>query len=190
VTREVFLETPRLLLRRFTADDADLLVALDADPDVMFFINAGVPTPRAEIEDDVLPAFLSYYQRFAGYGFWALEVRATGAFVGWVHYRPLPDAPPDEPELGYRLMKAAWGQGFAAEASQAVIDHGFRALGVRRVVASTMTVNTASRRVMEKVGMRLIRTFHADWPVRIPGDEEGDVEYAITREEWAASGRS
>ena len=70
-----------------------------------------------------------------------------------------------------------------------MIDHGFRALGVRRVVASTMAVNTASRRVMEKVGMRLVRTFVADWPVRIPGDEHGDVEYAISRDEWAASGR-
>lgn len=190
MTGEIFLETERLRLRRFTADDADLLVALDADPDVMFFINAGTPTPREEIVSDYLPAFLSYYERFAGYGFWALEERATGDFLGWVHYRPEPGHPTDEPELGYRLVKTAWGKGYAAEASQAVIDHGFRTLGVRRVVASTMTVNTASRRVMEKVGMRLVRTFHADWPVRIPGDEEGDVEYAITREEWAASGRS
>jgi hypothetical protein len=46
-----------------------------------------------------------------------------------------------------------------------------------------MAVNTASRRVMEKTGMRFMRTFHADWPVRIPGDEEGDVEYAIEREQ-------
>lgn len=190
MTGEVFLETPRLRLRRFTADDADLLVTLDADPDVMFFITGGAPTPREEIVGDYLPAFLSYYARFPGYGFWALEERVTGAFLGWVHYRPLPDAPTDEPELGYRLAKAAWGKGYAAEASQAVIDHGFRVLGVRRVVASTMAVNTASRRVMEKVGMRLVRTFHADWPVRIPGDEEGDVEYAITREEWVASGRT
>ena len=190
MTGEVFLETPRLWLRRFTADDADLLVTLDADPDVMFFINAGLPTPRAEVEEDILPAFLSYYARFPGFGFWALERKDDGAFLGWVHYRPEPGHPVDEPELGYRLIKAAWGRGYAAEASQAVIDHGFHALGVRRVVASTMAVNSASRRVMEKVGMRLVRTFHADWPVRIPGDEEGDVEYAITREEWAASGRS
>lgn len=94
--------------------------------------------------------------------------------------------PLDEPELGYRLVRAAWGHGYAAEASQAVTDHALRVLGVRRVVASTMAVNVASRRVMEKVGMRLVRTFHADWPVRIPGDEHGDVEYAITREKWAA----
>jgi RimJ/RimL family protein N-acetyltransferase len=48
-----------------------------------------------------------------------------------------------------------------------------------------MAVNTASRRVMEKAGMRLVRTFHQEWPDKIPGDEHGDVEYAITREEWA-----
>ena len=189
MTGEIFLETERLRLRRFTALDADLLVALDADPDVMRYITGGAPTPRAEIVDEVLPAFLSYYQRFPGYGFWALEERATADFLGWVHFRPEPGHPTDEPELGYRLVKAAWGTGYAAEASQALIDHGFRALGVRRVVASTMTVNTASRRVMEKVGMHLVRTFVADWPVRIPGDEHGDVEYAISRDEWAASGR-
>ena len=67
-----------------------------------------------------------------------------------------------------------------------MIDHGFEMLSVERVLAETMVVNTASRRIMEKVGLRHVRTFHADWPVRIPGDEHGDVEYAITRTEWAA----
>jgi len=186
MTGAVFLETARLRLRRFTAEDADLLVGLDADPEVMFFLTAGAPTSREEIETDHLPAFLSYYERFAGYGFWALEERASGEFLGWIHYRPRPTDPTDEPELGYRLVRSAWGKGYATEASQAVIDHGFRELGVRRVVAETMAVHQPSRRVMEKVGMRLVREFHADWPVRIPGDEHGDVEYAITREEWAA----
>jgi RimJ/RimL family protein N-acetyltransferase len=52
------------------------------------------------------------------------------------------------------------------------------------VVAEAMAVHTSSRRVMEKAGMHLVRTFHADWPYRIPGDEHGDVEYEITFEEW------
>ena len=68
--------------------------------------------------------------------------------------------------------------------SGAPIDHGFAALGVERVRAETMAVNIGSRRVMEKVGMRLVREFHVDWPVRIDGDEHGDVEYAISRAEW------
>ena len=63
---QVFLETERLLLRQFTPDDVDNLVALDGDPEVMRYINGGRPTPRAEIEHDYLPAFLRYYERFSG----------------------------------------------------------------------------------------------------------------------------
>ena len=89
-------------------------------------------------------------------------------------------------ELGYRLRRSAWGRGLASEGSRALVDHAFRVLGARRVVAETMAVHTASRRVMEKDGLRLVRTFRADWPDAIPGDEHGDVEYALTREEWEA----
>lgn len=55
---------------------------------------------------------------------------------------------------------------------------------MKRVFAETMAVHTASRRVMEKAGLRYLRTFHADWPDKIPGDELGDVEYALTLDEW------
>jgi RimJ/RimL family protein N-acetyltransferase len=180
----VFLETERLILRRFTAADVDLLVELDSDPQVMRYITGGRATSRAEIEDEILPTWLSYYDRYPGYGFWAAIEKSSGNFLGWFHFRPKREDPPDEPELGYRLRKSAWGQGYATEASRALIRKGFEDLGVRRVYAGTMTVNTASRRVMEKSGLKFIRTFFGEWPDRIPGDEEGDVEYALTREEW------
>jgi RimJ/RimL family protein N-acetyltransferase len=180
----VFLETERLLLRQFEFRDADLLLELDSDPRVMRYITGGAPTPRDEIEGEVLPAFLDYYRRFPGYGFWAAIEKSTGAFLGWFHYRPEPDGAQDEPELGYRLRVAAWGKGYATEGSRALIAKGFTELAVHRVVASTMAINTASRRVMEKSGMRFLRSFVADWPVPIPGDEHGDVEYALTRSEW------
>jgi RimJ/RimL family protein N-acetyltransferase len=180
----VFLETERLILRRFTMDDVDNLVELDGDPDVMLRVTGGRPTSREEIETDYLPAYLDYYERYEGYGFWAAVERATGEFIGWFHFRPAPGHPHDEPELGYRLRKSAWGKGYAAEGSVALIDQGFAELGARRVVAETMVVHTASRRVMEKAGMQLARTFHQEWPDRSPGDEHGDVEYAITREQW------
>lgn len=182
----MFLETERLILRRFTMDDVDLLMELDNDPAVMARISPGVDVPREEIVDDTLPAFLSYYDRFPGFGFWAAIERATGRFLGWFHFRPGEGHGPLEPELGYRLHTFAWGQGFGTEGSQALIDHGFRELGIERVLAETMVVHTASRRVMEHCGMRVVRVFHADWPVRIPGDEAGDVEYAIARAEWEA----
>lgn len=65
---DAFLETERLALRRFTQADVNLLFQLDSDPDVMGYINGGKATPRHEIENDILPAFLDYYDRFDGYG--------------------------------------------------------------------------------------------------------------------------
>lgn len=180
----VFLETERLLLRQFDFRDVDLLVELDGDPRVMRYITGGAPTSRAEVEGEVLPAFFDYYRQYAGYGFWAAIEKSTGNFLGWFHYRPAPDAPADEPELGYRFHFDAWGKGYATEGSRALIDKGFAEYDVQRVVASTMAVNVASRRVMKKSGMRFVRAFVADWPVSIPGDEHGDVEYAISHSEW------
>ena len=181
---EIFLETERLVLRQFTEDDVDILVELDGDPDVMHFVTGGRPTPRDEIETEVLPAFLDYYEHSDGYGFWAAIEKSSGRFLGWFHFRPAQDAPPNEVELGYRLHKGAWGNGYATEGSRALIDKGFAEHGVERVVAFTMVVHVASRRVLEKAGLRYVRTFHEPWPYPIPGDEEGDVEYALLRSEW------
>ena len=183
----VYLETHRLILRRFTPDDLDDLIALDADPAVMRYISGGAEMPPEEQPEHVLPYWLAYYERGDAWGFWAAIERSSGMFIGWFHLRPLPgEDPDDEPELGYRLVRSAWGRGLASEGSRALIDKAFAELGARRVHASTMAVNTGSRRVMEKAGLRFVRTFVADWPVRIPGDEEGDVEYAIDRDQWAA----
>lgn len=186
---KILLQTPRLVLRQFTADDAGLLVELDSDPRVMRYITDGVPTPRQEVIDEYIPAYLAYHRKGQDFGFWAAQLRGTGDFVGWFHLRPEPGHPANEPELGYRLRHEFWGLGLATEGSRALIDHAFTAdsVAVTKVVASTMAVNIASRMVMEKCGMDLVRHFVADWPVRIAGDEFGDVEYAITRESWLAS---
>jgi RimJ/RimL family protein N-acetyltransferase len=184
-----FLETERLELRRFTEDDVENLVELDSDPDVMRFINGGRPAPREEIENEFLPAILDHYERYAGYGFFAAVEKSTEQFVGWFHFRPARGAPPDEVELGYRLRRSAWGKGYATEGSRALIHKGFAELGVQRVVASTMVVNVASRRVMEKAGLKFARTFHQPWPDYIEGEEEGDVEYALLRSEWERPAR-
>jgi RimJ/RimL family protein N-acetyltransferase len=186
---DVYLETEHLLLRWFTADDLALIIELDSDPQVKRYIDNGAPADRADLIE-TLEWWLTHYPRAEGYGFWAAIDKATQSFIGWFHFRPGDGAGPLEPELGYRLRRQAWGKGFGTEGSVALIDKGFRELGVERVYAQTMAVNIGSRRVMEKCGMRLVREFRADWPVRIPGDEEGDVEYAITRDEWLAPRKS
>ncbi len=186
---DVFLETERLILRPFTRDDVDLLVELDSDPDVMWYINRGRPTSRKEIENIILPRFLEYYELFDGYGTWATIEKSTGQFIGWVSLRPKDGDPPDEPELGYRLRKSAWGRGYATEASRALIDKAFSELGARRVYAETMAVNWPSRRVMERVGLRYVRTFYEEFDDPIPGTEMGEVEYELRREDWEAAKR-
>jgi len=181
---QVFLQTDRLVLRRFTEADVDNLFGLDSDPEVMRFLNGGKPTPRDVIHNEILPRFLHDYNRFAGYGFWAAIEKSTGEFLGWFHFRPSEGSSPDEAELGYRLRKSAWGKGYGTEGSRALIRKGFTESGVQRVVASTMAVNIASRRVMEKAGLTLVRTFHQSWPDLIDGAEQGDVEYALHKADW------
>ena len=180
----VFLETERLALRRFAADDAGDLFELDGDPEVMRFLTGGRPTPRDVILDQTLPRFLRSYERFEGFGVWATIERSTGEFLGWFEFHPPEGRGPEEAELGYRLRRAAWGKGYATEGSRALIRKGFTELGVRRVVAETMSVNAASRRVMEKAGLTHVRTFHQEWPEPIEGDEHGGVEYALTKADW------
>jgi RimJ/RimL family protein N-acetyltransferase len=181
-----FLETERLRLRTFTADDADNLFGLNSDPDVMWYLSGGKPTPRETIEQRTIPRALGFYERYDHLGYWAVETRADGEFLGWFHLLPNDDGSVD---LGYRLAKAAWNKGYGTEVSRALIARCFSDFGVERVTANAMTVNGASRRVMEKCGLRLIRTYAADNLPDIPGADQGAVEYAITREEWQAHSR-
>ncbi len=191
---QVYLETARLTLRRFTAADADNLVALDSDPEVMRWLNGGVPTPRAVIERDILPRFLHSYQRRAGYGVWAAIERASGDFLGWFGFQPPAGASPDDISLGYRLRRAAWGKGYATEGARALIRKGFSELGAQRVFATTYQDNLASRRVMEKAGLTLARTYHLT-PADLTDEAEtcvpsqqlwdgADVAYELLKADW------
>jgi len=180
------ITTARLRLRRFTPDDAALLVELDSDPEVTRYTNHGRPTSRRAITEFILPRFLSYHDDGAtpGYddlGFWAAE--EAGAFVGWFHLRP-PYAYRDglsyrpEPEnlsrleLGYRLRRDAWGRGLATEGSRAMLALAFARPTTAQVVAVAEPANRASTRVMEKLGMTRRRTFQHPAGVEV-------VEYAI-----------
>ena len=172
---QIFLETERLVLRRFTEADMDHLFALHNDPDVMRFLNGGKPTPREEIERE-------YHERFAGDGYWAAVEKTISEFLGWFGLHPTEEGRDlGEVELGYRLRRSAWGNGYATEGSRALIRKGFAELGARRVWAQTMAGNLASRRVMEKAGLQHVRTFHLEWEDPLPGTEHGEVEYALTK---------
>jgi RimJ/RimL family protein N-acetyltransferase len=166
------LETQRLTLRAIRADDVDLLVALDADPEVMRFINGGQATARADVADTV--------RRTLGHRWLAYE-RAGDEFVGWFALDPSDDG---VRELGYRLRRTAWGKGYATEGATVLLAAAFTRLGAERVWAQTMTANVASRAVMQRCGLRYVRTFFGDWGEPIEGSELGDVEYELTISDW------
>jgi RimJ/RimL family protein N-acetyltransferase len=147
---------------------------------VLRHLTGGRPIPAAEVRDELLPRYLEADE----FGTWAAESLDDATFLGWFALAPGPDSPPGEVELGYRLRRTAWGHGHATEGAAALVRAAFTELDVQRVFGTTMTVNTASRRVMAKVGLRHVRTFFLDWPDQIPGGELGDVEYAATAAQW------
>jgi RimJ/RimL family protein N-acetyltransferase len=189
----IFLETERLILRHLCEGDRENLYELDNDPEVMRYLNGGIATPWQIFEEEIFPGFLNYDPQYPGYGFWALDEKTPHRFIGWLSYRPT-GADPLEVTLGFRIKRAFWGQGFAAEGAGAVLRKGFTEMGVHRVAATTYEKNLASRRVLEKIGMKLVRKF------RISAEDlektgtffagaleiwDGyDLEYALTRSEW------
>ncbi len=180
------LKTPRLCIRQFTEDDVDNLFNLNSDPQVMRFL--GRPTSREVLRDEIIPFHLEVYQRLDRLGTWAAESAGDGEFLGWFHFRPGPGGDITNIDLGYRLRRSAWNRGYATEGSRALISMGFTSLGVQRVFGHTMTVNAASRRVMEKCGLALVRTTSYEGPDAgiIEGAGQGEVEYAVTRAQWQA----
>ncbi|GAB7035363.1 GNAT family N-acetyltransferase [Streptomyces sp. NPDC021749] len=181
---DTFLETARMALRPLTAGDLDRLVELNADPEVMRYLNGGRPTPRETVRTQSLPRLLRVFPATGTVGYWAAETKGSQEFLGWFEFRPVEEDSPAVVELGYRLRRAAWGRGYATEGARALIRRGFTELGVHRVTARTMAVNAASRRVMEKAGLHHVRSYFADRPEVIAGSEHGEVEYALTRAEW------
>ncbi|WP_203788253.1 GNAT family N-acetyltransferase [Paractinoplanes rishiriensis] len=181
-----YLDTERLTLRRFTSDDADLLIELDSDPAVMRYLSGGEPTAPEDVHQRILPNILAGYERWGGdFGLFAAQDKDRGAFVGWFLLRPERGGPLDEVELGYRLRQAEWGKGYATEGSRAVLSKAFTELGVRLVWAETMSMNDRSQKVMKKLGMTMAGTL--DTPpdmLMVEGSEHGGVRYEITKKQW------
>jgi RimJ/RimL family protein N-acetyltransferase len=173
------IETERLRLRPVRPADRDDLFALEQDAEVMRFINGSDATPRECGSGGFL------MPRGHETGVWTAVEKGSRSFAGWFSLIAMPAAEIRSAELGYRLRRALWGKGYATEGAIALIEAGFVHLGFERITAQTMTVNRPSRRVMEKAGLAHIRTFHLDWPDPLPGSEEGEVEYAATRDAWS-----
>jgi RimJ/RimL family protein N-acetyltransferase len=153
---------------------------LDSDPEVIRYTQAriryGGKPPSIEIfQNEILPGFISLYTKFPDFGFFAAFEKSSDEFLGWFHL--VPDEGSRRAELGYRLKRKYWGHGLATEGSKALIEKGFKDLGLIEVFSGAMIDNSASIRVMEKCGLKFIKNYHHE----TYGEA---VKYKISVEEW------
>jgi len=180
------LDTRRMRLVPLSDEHLAYEVELDSHPDVMRYLGNGRARARDDVETSHLRR-LAAAGRKPEFGYWVGFLHAE--FVGWWLLLP-PERPDQGPvdgqaELGYRILPRWWRKGLASEGARELLRYGFENLALRRIFAETMAVNAASRATMTSIGLRYIRTFQ-DWEEPIPSGELGEVEYAISRDQWSA----
>jgi ribosomal-protein-alanine N-acetyltransferase len=145
------LRTERLILRRWQEQDLEPFAALNADPEVMHHFPSTLTRP----ESDAMVERIEKQFDERGYGLWAVEVVGDAPFIGFIGlaYQSFPAHFTPAVEVGWRLAKAHWGNGYAPEGARAALDFAFDVLGLDEVVSMTTVANDKSRRVMEKIGM-------------------------------------
>jgi ribosomal-protein-alanine N-acetyltransferase len=148
------IETSRLYLRQFSVADLNDLSAIRSDPEVMRFIGAGQPHSADQVRESLEHLLSGWKQN--GFGRWAVVHKPDKKLMGWCGLAFLDQT--EEIEIGYGMAKEYWGRGFTTEAAAASIRFGFEELKLNRIVAVAMPENIASRRVMEKIGMKCEKT--------------------------------
>jgi RimJ/RimL family protein N-acetyltransferase len=177
-------DTQRLRLRRWLDADREPFAAMNADPEVMRYFPSLWP---AEMSNAAIDIWLSQFAE-QGWSNWAVELLATGQFIGFIGLsvprRPLPFSPCVE--IGWRLAREHWHQGYATEGARAALGIGFDRLELQQIVSFTTLSNLPSRAVMERIGLS-----NADADFEHPGVPEGHALrphclYTLSRADWAA----
>ncbi len=174
--------TSRLLIREFQRSDREALLAVVRDPDQIKHMRLFLDT-ESQLDD-----FLSMVTTAAGaeprlQWHFAVEAAATGRYVGSCCLM-IEEHSPSSAELGYWFLREAWGKGYATEASAAMLELGFRRLGLHRVWGQCHAQNAASARVMEKLGMTYEGTLRED--VWLRGSYRSSQVYGMLEDEYRA----
>ncbi len=144
----MILKTPRLLMRELISEDAERFYQLNADPEVSRYTG-----DAAFADVEAARDFLRGYDHYEKYGFgrWAVIRREDGEFLGWCGIKYTSEI--DEYDIGFRFFRACWGRGYATEAAKVSLDYGLSHLRIKTMVGRAMKANTASVKVLEKIGM-------------------------------------
>ncbi len=171
------IETPRLLLRTFRPSDLPVYAALNADPEVMRYLGGVISTA----ESDDIAAWAQETHATERLGLLAVERRADGVFLGMCglhHVTWYPDI-----EIGWRLARDYWGNGYATEAAAAWLAYGFQTLALPRVISIADVPNSRSIAVMQRLGM----TLDHETELEEDGEKFDAAVYAITADRWRQS---
>jgi len=144
-------ETKRTHFRRFLEADLAHLEELESDPEIMRFTSFQVPQTKEATKQRLLELTQNPEKEKPPFGVWGAFLKEDESFVGWLM---LSRKRSSDPELGFMLVKKAWGQGFATEVSQGILKEAFREKTLQKVIATTALENTASIRVLEKLGFK------------------------------------
>lgn len=151
------VETDRLLLKEFEIGDAESFYELNLNPNVIKY------TGNSAFKDiDEAKSFLKNYSDYQrnGFGRWAVVDKSTKIFFGWCGLKY--DEKLDETDIGFRFFEHFWNQGFATESAKTCIDYGFEKLNLKIIVGRAMRENTASIKVLKKIGLQYEKDFDFD----------------------------
>jgi len=149
----IILETPRLILRQFTEDDALLVLRLNSQPEVVKYVHEPLLETEESAREILLNVILPQYQNKLGR--WATHTKHDNEFIGWCGLKYLQES--DEIDLGYRFHPSAWGKGYATEAAGHTLAYALSEQKIEVVTGRAHIQNLASLKVLEKIGMRWIR---------------------------------
>ena len=142
-------ETERLILRPFTLADASLILELNRDPEVLKYLHEPVLKDETQATEILRNIILPQYEMKLGR--WAMHNKDNNEFIGWCGLKNRPEI--KEIDLGYRLKRSVWGQGYATEAASASLKYAFTSLKIEVVTGRAHVNNTASIHVLQKIGM-------------------------------------
>jgi ribosomal-protein-alanine N-acetyltransferase len=173
-----FIETERLILRKFHLSDVESLFELDSNVEVHRYLGNNPMQTIDQAKDIIEILQLQYSEN--NIGRWATIEKATGHFIGWSGLKLVKETWNNHTnyfDVGYRFIPKYWGKGYATESTVAALEYGFENLKATEIIGSANIENKASRRVLEKCGLKFIENFYwkdikCDW-------------LNITYEEWA-----
>ncbi len=162
---KTLIQTPRLTMREFTLDDVEAVFEFSTEPEVMKFTGEDCIETIEQAKKIITDIWLPEYQQY-GYARYALVHKGDNKVIGFCGLKFMPAGSLGDneaaPDIGYRMLKKYWGQGLGFEAANAAMQYGIHTLGLTNIFGDAVAENTASIRILEKIGLKYEGQFDCD----------------------------